>query len=129
MIPNLKTLQESARAELEELSERIHHIYCAQYEKDNGKPYWTNGDYSKLDERTKEYDRNIARWHLSELDSLTLQTWNAAIESALEALPAKDSPSITTVPGNSWNDGYIAGWNSHTEEARAKLSPLKVQEV
>lgn len=52
---------------MEELSERIHHLYCEQYEKDNGKPYWTNGDYSKLDERTKEYDRNIARFVITEL--------------------------------------------------------------
>jgi hypothetical protein len=43
----------------EEISARVHQIYCEQYEKDNGKPYWTNGDYSKLDERTKQYDRNI----------------------------------------------------------------------
>lgn len=53
-IPNIE--------EIEALSEKIHHLYCAQYEKDNGEPYWTKGDYSKLDERTKEYDRNIARF-------------------------------------------------------------------
>lgn len=53
-IPNIE--------ETEALSEKIHHLYCAQYEKDHGEPYWTNGDYSKLDERTKEYDRNIARF-------------------------------------------------------------------
>ncbi len=50
---------------LEQLSEKIHKLYCEQYEKDNGKPYWTNGDYSKLDEKTKEYDRNIARFILN----------------------------------------------------------------
>lgn len=50
---------------MEELSAEIHTLYCKQYEKDNGKPYWTNGDYTLLDERTKEYDRNIARWYLS----------------------------------------------------------------
>lgn len=47
---------------LEALSEEIHHLYCAQYLKDHGKPYWTEGNYSKLDERTKECDRNIARF-------------------------------------------------------------------
>ena len=45
---------------IEKLSEQIHKLYCYQYLLDNKKPYWTNGDYSKLDERTKEYDRNIA---------------------------------------------------------------------
>ncbi len=48
--------------EIEKLSEEIHKLYCEQYLKDHGKSYWTNGDYSKLDERTKEYDRNIARF-------------------------------------------------------------------
>ncbi len=48
--------------ELEELSEKIHKLYCEQYKKDNKKDYWTKGDYSKLDEKTKEYDRNIARF-------------------------------------------------------------------
>lgn len=50
---------------MEALSAEVHKVYCEQYEKDNGKPYWTNGEYSKLDERTKEYDRNIVRWHLA----------------------------------------------------------------
>ncbi|KKN74633.1 hypothetical protein LCGC14_0388350 [marine sediment metagenome] len=50
--------------DIEELSEEIHKLYCDQYLKDHGKPYWTNGDYSKLDEKTKEYDRNIARFIL-----------------------------------------------------------------
>lgn len=57
--------------ELEQLSEEIHKLYCTQYEKDHGTPYWTNGDYSKLEERVKEYDRNIARWYLSKLHSHT----------------------------------------------------------
>ena len=48
--------------ELEKLSEKIHKLYCEQYLKDNGEPYWTHGDYSKLNEKTKEYDRNIARF-------------------------------------------------------------------
>ena len=54
----------NAKEILENLSEKIHKLYCKQYLKDNGKPYWTNGDYSKLDEKTKEYDRNIARFIL-----------------------------------------------------------------
>lgn len=55
---------ETNRETLETLSEKIHHLYCEQYFADNGKYYWTEGDYSKLDERTKEYDRNIARFIL-----------------------------------------------------------------
>ena len=47
------------KAEFEKLAEKVHKVYCKQYLKDNGKPYWTEGDYSKLDEKTKQYDRNI----------------------------------------------------------------------
>lgn len=53
---------ETQSEDIEKLSEKIHHLYCAQYEKDHGNPYHTGGDYSKLDERMKEYDRNIARF-------------------------------------------------------------------
>lgn len=66
--------------ELEQLSEKIHHLYCEQYIKDNGKPYWTNGDYSLLDERTKEYDRNIARF-ISQLLEAEKKRWREEVES------------------------------------------------
>ena len=46
---------------VEELSAIIHSLYCKQYEKANGKEYWTRGHYILLDEPTKEFDRNIAR--------------------------------------------------------------------
>lgn len=52
---------------IEEISAEIHKCYCRAYEKRFGKPYWTNGDYSKLDEPTKDYDREMARWHISEV--------------------------------------------------------------
>lgn len=50
--------------QIEKLSEEIHKLYCAQYLKDHGEPYVTGGNYSILDERMKEYDRNIARFVL-----------------------------------------------------------------
>lgn len=46
---------------VEYLSEKVHQAYCKQYEKKNGKPYWTNGDYSLLDEEIKEFDRVTVR--------------------------------------------------------------------
>lgn len=48
--------------EIERLSAEIHKCYCRAYERRFGKPYWTNGDYSKLDEATKDYDREMARF-------------------------------------------------------------------
>ncbi len=46
---------------IEEISETVHKAYCTQYEKKHGKSYWTNGDYSKLNEETKEFDRVTVR--------------------------------------------------------------------
>lgn len=48
--------------DIEALAAETHKIYCEAYEKRFGKPFWTNGDYSKLDEPTKEYDRHFVRW-------------------------------------------------------------------
>lgn len=46
--------------EREKLSEQIHKIYCKYYFNRFGKEYHTNGEYSKVDEATKEADRMIA---------------------------------------------------------------------
>jgi len=43
--------------DVEAIAEKVHIAYCEQYKRRKGEPYWTNGDYSKLDEATKEYDR------------------------------------------------------------------------
>lgn len=47
--------------ELEVIAMQVHQAYCVQYEVKHGKPYWTLGDYSKLDEETKEFDRATVR--------------------------------------------------------------------
>lgn len=53
--------------EFERLAAEIHQVYCDGYKKRFKEDYWTNGDYSLLDEATKEFDRNIVRWHLEKL--------------------------------------------------------------
>ena len=53
--------------EIETIAEKVHIAYCEQYKKKKGKPYWTDGDYSKLDEATKEYDRVTVRTVLTAL--------------------------------------------------------------
>lgn len=50
---------------IEELSAEIHKVYCAYYQDRHSKPYWTNGDYSLLDESTKDADRYMARFILN----------------------------------------------------------------
>ena len=52
------------------IAEQIHKVHCRAYTKIIGLPYWTGGDYSKLDELTKDYDRAFARWHLAQIESL-----------------------------------------------------------
>ena len=53
------------------ISAEIHKCYCRAYERRFGKPYWTNGDYSKLDEATKDYDREMADWHIKQMETRT----------------------------------------------------------
>ena len=55
---------------IEALAAEVHGIYCVEYEKRFGKPYWTGADYSKLDEPTKDYDRAFVRWHLERIERL-----------------------------------------------------------
>ena len=52
---------------IEKLAEAVHKAYCAEYEIQHGEVYWTHGDYSLLDEDTKELDRATVRAVLLEL--------------------------------------------------------------
>lgn len=45
------------RGEIEFLSELVHKAYCKSYRIKHGKDYWTDGDYNKLTEEDKNYDR------------------------------------------------------------------------
>jgi len=44
------------------LAEKIHKVYCKYRLEVHGSEYWTKGDYSLLDEKTKEADRYMARF-------------------------------------------------------------------
>lgn len=46
---------------IERCAEKVHQSYCSYYEQVHGKPYWTKGDYSKLSEEVKEFDRASVR--------------------------------------------------------------------
>ena len=59
--------------EVETISAAIHRCYCRAYERRFGKPYWTGGDYSKLPEETKDYDREMARWHIEQMEKANEQ--------------------------------------------------------
>lgn len=42
---------------VETLASMVHKAYCKEYKRQKGKPYWTKGDYDKLDDNIKEFDR------------------------------------------------------------------------
>ena len=58
-------MTESKDKRVEEIAEQIHHVYCAYYKARHGKEYWTEGDYSQLDEATKDADRYMAKFCLT----------------------------------------------------------------
>ena len=45
------------KADLEKICEKVHQAYCKYHLENRGTEYWTKGDYSKLNEEGKEYDR------------------------------------------------------------------------
>lgn len=101
--------------EVEQLSVQIHQLYCEQYEKDHKEPYWTKGDYSKLEERVKEYDRNIARFHLKALHTSSL----SLIQRLRERVPSDE----TDIMGF----GYLGIGDEARNQERARLR-LALQE-
>jgi len=46
---------------LEKCAEAVHRAYCACHLKNKGDEYWTKGDYSLLDEPTKQIDRETVK--------------------------------------------------------------------
>lgn len=85
--------------EIEKISAEIHKCYCRAYENRFGKPYWTNGDYSLLDEPTKDYDREMARWHISELSALKskLDVYREQEQRWLSQMQVKDFDACNTL--------------------------------
>lgn len=59
---------------IEELSCAVHRAYCKQYLKREGKQYWTGGDYSMLDEETKDIDRATVKAVLAKQKEIFLSS-------------------------------------------------------
>jgi len=57
--------QEMAKAvpsvDIERICEKVHQAYCKYHLENKGTEYWTKGDYNKLSEEGKEYDRRTVR--------------------------------------------------------------------
>jgi hypothetical protein len=69
---------------VEALAQLIHKAYCNYCLEVKGEDYWTQGDYNKLDDITKEADRYIARFIIQFLGPEGLKM----IEDHLERLTA-----------------------------------------
>ena len=54
--------------DIEMICEKVHQAYCKYHLENKGTEYWTKGDYSKLNEDGKEYDRRTVRAVLDALN-------------------------------------------------------------
>ncbi len=57
---------------LEKCAEAVHRVYCDYHLKSKGEEYWTKGDYSLLDEPTKQIDRETVKAVLEVLKDETI---------------------------------------------------------
>lgn len=69
---------------IEPICEAVHKAYCEERIRQEREPYWTGGDYSKLDEATKDYDRKTVIAVLSAVKFEHIQSENKQMKSAIE---------------------------------------------
>ena len=65
---------------IEDMSERIHKVYCQYYIDVKGEEYWTKGDYSKLNEDTKDFDRESVKVCLKEVKLRLLKNRRSVVD-------------------------------------------------
>ncbi len=110
---------------IEELSADIHKIYCNQYKKNKGDDYWTKGDYSLLNESTKDYDRAIAEFINNKFGTPQCNCKDDILDRAInqedildiildskETIKTKDFGEITHIPFNKFKSLSINLYNS-----------------
>lgn len=78
---------------LEKCAEAVHKAYCNYHLQNKGTEYWTKGDYSLLDEPTKQIDREtvkavFATIKANPLDGLVMPTLN------VEALQKREYKTV-----------------------------------
>lgn len=113
---------DNSELKIEDLSAEIHKCYCRYYLKRFGKEYHTNGDYSKLDEATKDADREMAKW-------VTKNFHNITLAQILAALPEKINDKVQFIHEDSVEDTDIViqsaeSWNAAIDQAEKNLREL-----
>ena len=102
---------------IEEIAEAVHKAYCAERIRQGKEPYWTGGDYSKLDEPTKDYDRATVRAVLAELQTMP---------EALPSVPA--GPPVAKVPAEGIKvPSKAAGGKPGPTELSKELADLSME--
>ena len=101
-MPNPKYFEMKHDAEeIEKVAAEIHKCYCRVYKRRSGTPYWTNGDYSKLDESTKDYDREMAVFHLKRIEQERKKALKEGYNKLIHAVAEMESK---------FNEGKEQGW-------------------
>lgn len=72
--------------DIEKIAAVVHLAYCTERLKQGKERYWTGGDYDKLDDATKEYDRVTIRAVLKEIDYDQLKAELEKRQKALERI-------------------------------------------
>lgn len=57
----MEAVKNVSKEEMENICEKVHQAYCKYHLENKGTEYCTKGDYSKLNEEGKEYDRRTVR--------------------------------------------------------------------
>jgi hypothetical protein len=68
---------------VEKTAEEMYNFACAARSKDGNKPREVGNEYKTLLEEPKDFYRNLARWHLSQLTKLEFDLKVAASDTIL----------------------------------------------
>ncbi len=71
---------------IELICEAVHKAYCDERLKQHRETYWTGGDYNKLDEATKDYDRETVKAVLKAINYDSLKAKADVCDELVEAL-------------------------------------------
>lgn len=67
---SMEVPSELSKENMEFVCEQVHKAYCKYHLEKNGIEYWTKGDYNKLTEASKEYDRRTVKAVLETIHNL-----------------------------------------------------------
>lgn len=122
------------QAAMEKLAAEVCGVYCAERLRQGREPYWTGGDYTKLDEPTKDYDRAFIQWHLGKVHELEAEIARLTrhigedrrLEEMRQAKEAAEADSLELLAG--WDDTLLelVRARENLEKAEARVKGLEI---